>query len=135
MSDDFWNPGGDREDGHGMFPSRPEYNVQSPPWRPPIDIYETETHVVLIAELPGVHKDDIKVCFNNSVLTVSGVKRKVTGTKGCSYFCVERYYGAFKRSFKVISEIDKHRMDATFDAGILTIILPKTAVKKEVNGE
>ena len=132
-ADKLWDP----EDGFGSsgrnesFPERPQYGADTAKWLPPIDVYETGTSVVVVAELPGVEKDDIKVCFNDDLLTISGVKKKEASVKGCSFFCVERYYGSFRRYFRVVVDVDKQNIAATFDSGVLTIIIPKLAGKEK----
>jgi HSP20 family protein len=53
------------------------------------------------------------------------VKNKVNELKGLSFFCVERTYGTFARKFRIVSPVDKKKIDAAFKNGVLTITLPK----------
>lgn len=117
------------------FPSKPGYNMRPGTWMPAMDMYATATHVVVIAELPGIRKEDITVVYENGYLTIGGVKRKsFAGAKGCSFFFVERSFGAFKRSFRVILPVDAAEMEVTHDAGILTVLLPKSKKNSEREG-
>src|SRR4051812_445463 len=71
-------------------------------WAPPVDIYETDDHEVVIkAELPAMKRDDIGVTFENNVLTIKG-ERKFDGEVPRDRFLrLERFYGTFSRSFTI----------------------------------
>lgn len=107
------------------FPEMVKYTNQIIKWLPPVDIYETDAEVVAVVEIPGVKPEDIKVSFKDGTLTIEGVKNKLSEMKGLSYFCVERSYGAFVRKCRIVSPIQKDRIQAGFDQGVLTVILPK----------
>jgi len=122
------NPfGADNFSGNGQasFPDKTEYSLKRIQWEPAVDIYETDKEVVAIVEIPGVKKGDIRVSFIEGTLTIEGVKNKLEGLRGLSFFCVERSYGSFKRTFRIVSSVDKENIDAKLDNGILTVVLPK----------
>jgi HSP20 family protein len=123
--DNVFNPGGGHEDDHAAFPELVKYSMTRIKWSPAVDIYETETEVVAVAEIPGVGPDDINISFRKGTLSIEGVKNKMSELKGLSFFCVERSYGHFERKFRIVSPVDKDRIEASFDSGVLTIILPK----------
>ncbi|RJP80708.1 MAG: Hsp20/alpha crystallin family protein [Candidatus Zixiibacteriota bacterium] len=93
---------------------------------PRCDVLERENDYAILMELPGVPKDDVKVEYQNHLLTVSGEKKMPAKKESERYFRVERRYGAFSRSFRVGTEIDTGKIQAAFDNGILAITLPKT---------
>lgn len=95
-------------------------------WAPPVDIYETAEHeVVLKAELPEMKREDINVTFENNVLTLKG-ERKVTDEVSNDRFQrLERFYGSFSRSFTLPSTVDASRISATYKDGVLTVRLPQ----------
>ena len=95
-------------------------------WVPPVDIYETENHEVVIkAELPDMKKEDIRVTFENDVLTIAG-ERKVEQTKGRDQFQrIERHHGSFSRAFTLPTSVDASQIAATYKDGVLTIRLPR----------
>lgn len=98
-------------------------------WLPPVDIYETEAQVVVTAELAGVDKDNVSIEVKDGVLTIKG-ERKYQKEVDEEYFhLMEREYGSFKRSFSLPSKIDREKVSASFNGGVLEIILPK---KEEV---
>ena len=123
--DNLLHPGGGHDDDHSAFPSVVKYTVNRIKWTPAVDIYETETEVIAVAEIPGVKPEDIRISFQNSVLKIEGVKNKVSEMKCMSYFFVERAYGRFERKFRIVSPVDKKQIEASFDNGVLTIMLPK----------
>ncbi len=95
-------------------------------WVPPVDIYETPDHeVVLKAELPDMKREDISVTFENSVLTLTGERKFEDETRTDSYQRMERQYGSFSRSFTLPATIDAARISASYKDGVLTIKLPQ----------
>jgi len=100
-------------------------------WAPPVDIYETAQHeVVLKAELPEMKREDINVTFENNVLTLKG-ERKVTDEVSNDRFQrLERFYGSFSRSFTLPSTVDASRISATYKDGVLTVRLPQREESK-----
>jgi HSP20 family protein len=95
-------------------------------WVPPVDIYETDEHeVVLKAELPEMKREDISVTFENGVLTLKGDRKFEHETKQENYHRVERRHGTFSRSFTLPNTVDASRISAAYKDGILTIRLPQ----------
>jgi HSP20 family protein len=95
-------------------------------WVPPVDIYETDQHeVVLKAELPDVKREDINLTFENGVLTIKGERKFEQETKRENFQRLERRYGSFTRSFTLPNTVDASRINASFKDGVLTIRLPQ----------
>lgn len=88
------------------------------------DIKETPTEYIIDAELPGIKKEDITIDYKNNYLTVSANRQEVIEENNDNYIRKERHYGNFSRSF-YIDDIDKNSVNARFDNGILSIVLPK----------
>jgi HSP20 family protein len=94
-------------------------------WRPPVDIYETDKHeIVLRAELPGLKREDLDIRVENNTLTLRGERKRDAEVKQDSYHRVERTYGAFSRSFSLPTTVNPEGVTATFADGVLTITLP-----------
>ena len=106
-------------------------------WAPDVDISETESEIVVEAEVPGIEQKDLKVNVQNNVLTFSGEKKQEKEEKGKGYHRVERTYGSFHRSFSLPSEVDANKTKASYKDGVLTIRLAKTekAKPKEISIE
>lgn len=95
-------------------------------WVPPVDIYETEDHeVVLKAELPEMKREDISVTFENNTLTLKGERKFEQEARKDNYHRVERSYGGFTRSFTLPATVDASRISASYKDGVLTIRLPQ----------
>ena len=103
-------------------------------WTPSIDMSETKDNFVVKAELPGVDQKDVNVTISGDILTIKGEKKQETEEKDEHRHYVERFYGSFQRSFQLPSNVKTEKIDATFDKGVLKIMLPKTeeAKKKEI---
>jgi HSP20 family protein len=95
-------------------------------WVPPVDIYETEQHEVVVkAELPDVRREDINLTFENGVLTLKGERKFEQETTREHFQRMERRYGSFTRSFTLPNTVDASRINASFKDGVLTIRLPQ----------
>jgi HSP20 family protein len=100
---------------------------------PKIDIYEDGDDFMVKAEMPGMRKEDIEVSLTDSMITISGEKKKEDKVEKKNYYRMERSYGAFTRSFRLPQEIQTDKAKATFKDGVLEVRVPKTeeAKKKE----
>ena len=107
-------------------------------WVPAVDIYETAgKDIVVKAELPEMKREDIKVAFENNVLSIEG-ERQFDRTAHEQFHRAERGYGAFLRSFTLPANVDASKVTATYQDGVLTITLPRREDAKprqiQVNG-
>jgi HSP20 family protein len=101
-------------------------------WIPAVEIVENDSELLITAEVPGMAPKDVKVEFNDGVLTISGEKteeKKSTGD-GDRYHLVERSYGSFQRAFTLPPFVDVDKINAEVKDGVLTLRLPKTAAAK-----
>jgi HSP20 family protein len=95
-------------------------------WVPPVDIYETENHeVVLKAELPDMKREQISVTFDNNVLTLKGERAFEPEVNRDRFQRVERHYGTFTRSFTLPNTVDAARISASYKDGVLTVRIPQ----------
>ena len=113
----------------GEYPARGAQNDQLSfaQWAPAVDIQETDGEYVIKADLPEVKKDDVKVEFEDGVLTVEGERQQEKEEKGKKFHKIEREYGKFVRRFALPIEIDATKVQAEFKNGVLNVHLPKTA--------
>jgi HSP20 family protein len=102
----------------------------APGWLPLVDIFEEPNEIRLVAELPGVQPQDVKISVEGNVLTIKGTKEQVPAEKAERVHRYERTYGAFERSFTLSTSIDPKRIKATYDLGVLTVTLPKAETAK-----
>jgi HSP20 family protein len=94
-------------------------------WSPPVDIYETDTALVMKAELPGFSKDDIQIELKENSLVIKGERKREDEVKEGSYHRTERVYGAFQRSFLLPTTVDQGKVQAVYKDGLLELRLPK----------
>ena len=92
-----------------------------------VDVKETKTGYELIANLPGISKENIKIDYDNNYLTISTTnnEHKEEKDEDNKFIRQERYTGSFTRSFYV-GHIDKNQINATLSDGVLKIQLPKS---------
>lgn len=100
-------------------------DLESGRWLPPVDIFETDTHdVVIRAELPGMQREDIDLRVENNTLTIKGERRQERTVNKEQYHRAELAYGTFSRSFSLPSTVDTEKVRAEYKDGILTVTLP-----------
>jgi HSP20 family molecular chaperone IbpA len=91
---------------------------------PPVDIYEDNDEVTLFADLPGVSKDSLEVQIDKDVLKIFGKRTLAKETD-----VVNRYEEIpqkdFYRAFTIGEEIDREKITATMNQGVLKLVLPK----------
>jgi len=94
-------------------------------WSPATDISETDKEYLIRAALPAVNKEDVKITYENGVLTLSGERRQKEEQKDEKFHRVESYYGNFLRTFVLPDVIDEDAIKAESKDGVLTIHVPK----------
>ena len=95
-------------------------------WAPSVDVSETGQEYLIRAALPAVKKEDVKVTYEDGMLTLSGERRQKEEQKDVKYHRIENYYGKFSRSFALPDAIDADAISAESKDGVLTIHLPKS---------
>ncbi|MDJ0945162.1 MAG: Hsp20/alpha crystallin family protein [Kiloniellales bacterium] len=89
------------------------------------DVSESEDAIEIAAELPGLDEKDVELSLSDGVLTIKGEKKTESEEKKKNYYCRERRFGSFLRSFRVPDSVDDAKIQASFDKGVLEVILPK----------
>ena len=107
------------------FPFGAENGTLTAAWTPAVDVFEDKDAVKIVAELPGVKPEDVKISLENQTLTVRGEKKQVAEEKTERVHRYERTYGAFERTFALPGTVDADRIEAAFADGLLTVTLPK----------
>jgi HSP20 family protein len=104
-------------------------------WAPAMDLVETDEHLVLRADLPGMDEDDISIEIKDGALTVSGERRTEDEEKGEGYYRVERAFGSFSRTLALPDGVDADSVEANFDRGVLEVRIPKPEERKPTRVE
>ena len=97
---------------------------------PLADIVERDKEYLIKVDLPDVPKEEVKVLFDDGVLTVKGERKVEKEVKGEKVHSTERFFGMFERSFVLPDDVDTKAIRAEAKEGVLTIHLPRTAVEK-----
>ena len=95
-------------------------------FKPPVDITETDGEITLVADMPGVSADDIKIDLREDVITIEGRVRPWEGAEE-SDVAIEFEIGRYFRRFRLPKAVDRERIDARCSDGTLHLILPKAA--------
>lgn len=118
--------------------SRGEAEGVDKTWAPVVDILETESDLIVRAELPGITREDIDVEVTPESLTIRG-ERKFDDQSKEKYLRVERAYGPFQRSFSIGVPVQADKVKAAYRDGVLEVIVPKAEEVKpkkiEINAE
>ncbi|MDX5418549.1 MAG: Hsp20/alpha crystallin family protein [Hymenobacteraceae bacterium] len=96
---------------------------------PHVDACETEKGYELEIALPGIHKEDIAIDFQEGKLTISGERRFEKKEEGRRYQMLETQYGTFSRSFYLPDNVDPDKISAHLQDGILMVTVPKDEQK------
>jgi HSP20 family protein len=91
----------------------------------PVDIHETESSIVIQADMPGVDKKDVSIDLKEGVLTISADRMETEEVKKESYFKRERATGKIKRFFTLTDRVNQEDIKASMANGVLTVEIPK----------
>ncbi len=114
-----------------VFSQTVDYDSESMgTWRPPVDIIDTETAIVIFVEIPGVDKEAVAIEVKENVLAISGERNVDNSVGNGSYMRSERVFGRFARSFALPAMIPTEKITASFKDGVLKISIPKPEVEQ-----
>lgn len=98
---------------------------------PAVDMYETDTDVVVKCELPGVDREDISVSAHSDSINISGETRREEEVEEQGYYRRELRYGQFSRTLPTPASIDPESVSAELNDGVLTVNAPKVEPEEE----
>lgn len=97
-----------------------------------IDVYQTPKDLIIKSTIAGVKPDDIDISINNDMLTIRGKREESEIIDSADYLYRECYWGAFSRSVILPVEVKAEKINAYLEDGVLTVVLPKIKVRKDV---
>ena len=109
--------------------SSTEQTRPGPVFTPAVDIFENESVITVLADLPGVKVKDLKVDLRENTLTLIAPSDSIAGEKETDVFR-EYESGTFFRQFTLAETIDQAKIDAELHDGVLRLQLPKTEAAK-----
>ncbi|MBI5221122.1 MAG: Hsp20/alpha crystallin family protein [Candidatus Liptonbacteria bacterium] len=115
-SEDFWqeSPLAHRA---GLIPIRN--------FLPAVDVKEDEKAVVVEMEVPGLDPEKTSISVEGNHLKVEAIREEKKEEKNKKFFCQEIRRGSFSRLVRLPAPVDADKVEATYEKGILTVILPK----------
>jgi HSP20 family protein len=114
------------DEAFNSWPFQPEQNgTLTSAWLPACDVFEDKDAVKIVAEVPGVTPEDVKISLESNVLTIRGEKKQQAEESSERVHRYERTYGVFERAFSLPTSVDAERIGATYAHGILTVTIPK----------
>jgi HSP20 family protein len=96
----------------------------------PLDVSENENEFVIKASLPGVRPEDVQITVHGDTLTIQGESKAEEEKKGERWHLRERRFGSFQRSLSLATPVNSDRAQASFEHGVLTLVLPKSEQAK-----
>ena len=104
------------------FPSWPSWSEDFPA----VDVKEEDERYRIQADLPGMTRDEVDVRVTDDSLTIASNKEEEKEEREEGYLVRERGHASFTRTFRLPSDVDRDRIDASFKDGVLEIELPRT---------
>lgn len=100
---------------------------------PKVNVAESEKGLELSAELPGVDMKDIELDLTDGVLTLKAEHKEEKEEKDekKQYHLIERSSGTFMRRFTLPFVADEDKIEASFTAGVLKVLIPRSAVPEK----
>jgi HSP20 family protein len=118
--------------GHLAGSKPPPSQFSRCPFVPPMDVYEREDKIVVVAELAGVSQDSIQVSVSGNLLTVRGERKDLGGGAPRVYYQMEICTGTFERTLALHASVDPDETEAYLSDGFLRIILTKRSANTDV---
>jgi HSP20 family molecular chaperone IbpA len=110
-----------------MEPSRERTRAQERYIPPPVDIYETQDGLVLMADLPGVGPEDLEIRIEDNMLTIQGrAKHAIEADPIYREFELVNFF----RQFELSDQVDQEKISARMNHGVLTLEMPKAEKAK-----
>jgi HSP20 family molecular chaperone IbpA len=92
---------------------------------PAVDIYENEREYLVLADLPGVPSDGVRIRFENGELSLDASRQN--GENGSNYIGTEIVVADYRRLFRIPETVDTEKIDAKLTNGVLHLVLPKSS--------
>jgi len=97
----------------------------------PVDLSETDSEIIVRADLPGFKRDEIDVEAYEDKILISAKRKKEKVEKGENFYRKERSSGELKRIISLPEEVNIEKAKVDFSDGVLEVRLPKKEKKKE----
>lgn len=109
----------------GDFFDRPA-TVRTESFSPRTDIQETVSDFIIAVDAPGMKAEDFDISIDKGIISISGDRKEEVSDVTPTFHRVERRWGSFERRFRLSDVCDGENISASYDAGVLTVTIPKT---------
>ncbi len=114
-----------------VFGNRGEGGEQQGAQTIPVNIFESEETLMIIAPMPGLQQEDVEIAVRGNSLTVEGRERAdLKPDSGKRYLRHEWRYGPYRRMIELPYAVDAGSAEATLDHGVLTVRLQKAETER-----
>ena len=93
-------------------------------WGMPMDAYRKDDRFLLQLDVPGISADAVELTVDNNVLTIKATRHAPTMQEGVEPVIAERPWGEFTREVLLGNNLDVSKIEAEYDAGVLTVSIP-----------
>ena len=97
-------------------------------WNPAVDVYTDKDQFTVVVEIPGLKKEEIEISLHDATLSISGERKREESNE--QEFLTERSYGKFQRSLTLPTAVDAEKVKASYQDGLLQVVLPKAEEAK-----
>jgi HSP20 family protein len=111
------------DDFFGGFGLRTGETTQE--WMPEVDVAETDSEILVKAEIPGIDAKDVDVTIAGNTLAIRGEKREEREEDGRNWYRHERRFGSFQRIIDLPVPVDADKVKAEYRNGVLSLSIPK----------
>lgn len=125
---DFFKPWNGWFDNEGSFWGK-EFTV------PAVNVSENTKDYKVSVAVPGMKKDDFKIDVDGNMLTISAETKQEKEEKDEKYTRKEYNYSSFSRSFTLPDAVNKEKIEAAYENGVLQLVLPKTEETKKITAK
>lgn len=98
-------------------------------WRPALEAYATATSFEVVAELAGMHGENIDVVIEGDILAIRGVRDRAAAHAACSYYESRIPYGPFSAEVAIPFDIEWEATRADYRNGLLNVSLPRRSAR------
>jgi len=105
-------------------------DAEAAAYRPPLDVIETTTAIEIVADLPGVAPEGVRVAFTGEAVIITGDKRPTGCHHADAFHLAERTFGRFACAVRIDGAVDAAKARAVIRAGELHVTLPRIADRR-----
>ena len=102
---------------------------------PPVNIVENNNEYIVSMSIPGFKKEDFKIDVEGNMLTIRSEREESEVDKELKYTRKEYTYSSFSRSFTMPEEINREKIEAKYENGILKLFLPRKEENKKISAK